>query len=431
MNGPPRPSWSRRLARLALVDITPLRRHRDFRLLFVGRTVSTFGTRITTVAVPFQVYGLTHSSLAVGALGLFQIGPILGLAFLGGALADAHDRRRLVLLSELAFTIMSGILLLNASLPHPQLWILYAVVSVITGLDALQSPSLTALRPRLVAREELAASSAIMGTTDNLSRVIGPAAAGVLISSAGLSSTYLIDMATFVVSLVTLQLMRAVPPPPEAERPSIRRVIEGVRYARSRPDLMGTYLIDMAALFFGIPTALFPAIASHFRGASVLGFLYTAPAVGAFVATVTSGWTGRVHRLGRAIVLAAGCWGLAVLAFGLANRLPLLLLFLALAGAADELSAIFRSTLWNATIPDALRGRLAGIELISYSSGPTLGNVESGVVASLFGVRASIISGGVLCVAGVAGLALALPSLLAYDSRVRVTGALPASERVP
>jgi MFS family permease len=415
------PSRLRRLAQLAVVDITPLRRHRDFRLLFVGRTVSTFGTMITSVAVPFQIYALTHSSLAVGVLGLFEIGPILTLAFLGGALADAHDRRRLVLFTELAFTAMSGVLLLNATLPHPHLWVLYAAVTGITGLDALQSPSLTSLRPRLVDRDELAASSAVMGTTDNLSRIVGPAVAGILIATTGLPSTYGIDVITFVVSLVTLQLMRAVPPPPDAERPSIRRVVEGLRYARSRPELMGTYLIDMVAMFFGIPTALFPAVASHYRGASVLGFLYAAPAVGSFLATATSGWTGRVHRLGLGIVLAAGGWGLAVLGFGLAGALPLLLVFLAVAGAADELSAIFRSTLWNASIPDALRGRLAGIELISYSSGPTLGNVESGVVASLFGVRVSIISGGALCVAGVAGLALALPSLLAYDNRNRIT----------
>lgn len=399
------------------MDITPLCRHRDFRLLFVGRTVTTFGTMITNVAVPFQVYALTHSSLAVGALGLFEIGPILTLAFLGGALADAHDRRRLVLFTEVAFTAMSGVLLLNAALPHPQLWVLYAAITGITSLDALQSPSLTSLRPRLVDREELAASSAIMGTTDNLSRIVGPAVAGILIATTGLPSTYAIDLVTFLVSLVTLQLMRAVPPPPDAERPSIRRVVEGLRYARSRPELMGTYLIDLVAMFFGIPTALFPAIAAQYKGASVLGFLYTAPAIGSFLATATSGWTRRVHRLGRAIAIAAGGWGFAVLGFGLARSLPLLLVFLALAGAADELSAIFRSTLWNATIPDALRGRLAGIELISYASGPTLGNVESGVVASLFSVRASIISGGVLCVAGVAGLALALPSLLAYDNR--------------
>jgi MFS family permease len=418
---PTRPSRLRRLRQLAVVDVTPLRRHREFRLLFVGRTVSTFGTMISSVAVPFQIYALTHSSLAVGLLGLFEIGPILALAFLGGALADAHDRRRLVLFTELALTAMSAVLWLNAALPHPHLWVLYAAITGITALEALQSPSLTALGPRLVDRDELAASIAVMGTTENLSRIVGPALAGILISTTGLPSTYGIDVVTFAVSLVTLQLMQAVPPPPDAERPSIRRVVEGLRYARSRPELMGTYLIDMVAMFFGMPTALFPAIASQYKGAGVLGFLYAAPAVGSFLATVTSGWTGRVHRLGLAVVLAAGCWGLAVLGFGLAGALPLLLVFLALAGAADELSAIFRSVLWNATIPDALRGRLAGIELISYASGPTLGNVESGVVASLFGVRASIISGGVLCVAGVAGLALALPLLLAYDNRVGVT----------
>jgi MFS family permease len=233
----------------------------------------------------------------------------------------------------------------------------------------------------------------------------------------GIASTYAVDIATFAFSLAILARMKAVPPPPDAERPSLRGVVDGVRFARSRPELMGTYLVDINAMFFGMPNALFPAIAVSYGGADVLGLLYTAPAVGAFLATLTSGWAGRIHRHGLAVLWAAGGWGVAILAFGLVHELWLALLFLALAGGADMISGIFRSTIWNTTIPDHLRGRLAGIELISYSSGPTLGNVEAGAVASLTSTRTSIGIGGVLCVAGTLALAVALPAFRRYDDR--------------
>jgi MFS family permease len=212
-------------------------------------------------------------------------------------------------------------------------------------------------------------------------------------------------------------MMRAVPPPPEAEPPSLERILEGLRYAGSRPELMGTYVVDIVAMFFGMPMALFPAVASHLGGAGVLGLLYAAPAVGSLIATVTSGWAARVHRHGAAVCIAAAIWGVGIVGFGLAPNLALALLGLIVAGGADMLSGIFRGTIWNQTIPDHLRGRLAGIEQVSYSTGPLLGNVESGAVASLAGVRASIISGGVLCVAGVAVAILALPAFWRYDNR--------------
>jgi MFS family permease len=219
--------------------------------------------------------------------------------------------------------------------------------------------------------------------------------------------------------------MRAVPPPPGAERPSLRGVVEGFRYAVGRPELVGTYGVDLIAMFFGVPVALFPAFAEEFGGAEVLGLLYAAPALGALVATVTSGWTGRIHRHGMAVVWAAMGWGLAVTAFGFAPNLALALAALALAGGADMISGIFRGTIWNTTIPDHLRGRLAGIEQVSYSAGPLLGNLESGVVAAFAGVRASIVSGGILCVVGVGLAALALPAFRAYDARDHLT-ATPA-----
>jgi len=271
----------RRLARLAAMDVGPLRRHRDFRLLYISRAVSFFGSMITYVAIPYQAYRLTRSSLAVGLLGLTELVPILLFAFVGGALADAWDRRRLVQLTELALAVMSGLLALNALLPHPHLWTLYAVAAAMAGLDALQRPALDALLPRLVERDELTAAGALSSLVSTAGMVAGPALGGVLVATIGLTGAYAVDVATFVVSLAALRLMRAVQPPPDAERPSLRRVMEGLRYARGRPELMGTYLVDIVAMFFGMPTALFPALAPHYGGAGALGLLYAAPSVGA------------------------------------------------------------------------------------------------------------------------------------------------------
>ena len=417
----PEPGRVRAVLRLAAIDFGPLRRHRDFRLLFVGMGVSNFGSMITYVALPYQVFQLTGSSLAVGLMSLAELGPLLVTSFVGGALADAFDRRRLVQLAELMLAVCAGVLALNSWLWDPRVWILFVVGAAMAGLDGIQRPPLDALIPRLVDRDELIAASALDSFRANLGWVAGPAVAGVLIAVLGLPLTYLIDVATFGVSLVALGLMRAVPPPPGAERPSLSGIVESFRYAMGRPELVGTYGVDMIAMFFGIPIALFPAFAEEFGGAGALGLLYAAPSVGALLATATSGWTGRIHRHGLAVCWAAAGWGVAITALGFAPNLALALLALTLAGAADMVSGIFRTTIWNTTIPDHLRGRLAGIEQVSYSSGPLLGNLESGVVAAFAGVRASIVSGGVLCVAGVAVAALALPAFRRYDARDHLT----------
>ncbi len=403
---------------LATVDVTPLRRHRDFRLLFVGRLVSFFGSMITSVAVPFQVYQLSHSVLLVGALGLAELATLLAFAFLGGALADARDRRNMVLGSEAALMVCSLALAANALLPHPFLWLIFVVAALWGALDALQRPSLDAMLPRLVERQELAAAAALGNIRGTLGMIAGPALGGVLVAVAGLPVTYGVDVATFVIGLGCLYLMRAVPPPVDAERPSLRRVVEGIRYAGSRPELIGTYVVDIVAMFFGMPMALFPAIAQGLGGPKVLGLLYAAPAVGAFLFSLTSGWTARVHRHGMGVIAAATIWGLAIIGFGLIPGLIAALVFLALAGAADAMSGVFRQLIWNLTIPDSLRGRLASIELLSYSVGPSLGNFEAGGVASLFSIRVSIVSGGVLCVVGCVLCAIALPAFRRYDERV-------------
>jgi MFS family permease len=288
---------------------------------------------------------------------------------------------------------------------------------ILAALYGLLRPSLDAMVPRLVTKEELPAASALDGFYGTLGSIAGPALAGVIIAAAGLSTAYAIDAATYGVSLLALWFMRAMPPPPEAPPVSLRSIAEGIRYARSRQELLGTYGVDIIAMFFGMPMALFPAIAKQFGGAGVLGLLYAAPAVGSLLATATSGWVKRVHRHGLAVILAAATWGVGVIVFGFAPSLPVALGALVVAGGADMVSGIFRSTIWNQTIPDRLRGRLAGIEQVSYTSGPLLGNLEAGVVASVTSVRFSVVSGGVLCVVGVALAAVLLPVFRRYDAR--------------
>jgi MFS family permease len=410
---PPKTPWYR----LATVDITPLRRHRDLRLLLAWRLVSFFGSMITYTAVPYQLYQLTHSVVVVGALGLVELAGILAFALLGGALADARDRRAMVLVTEAALMATSLALVGNALLRQPQAWLLFLMVGAAAALDSIQRPSLAATIPRLVDREELVATNAVASLTTTAGMIAGPALAGILLAVIGVPATYAVDVATFIVGLACLWFMRAVPPPLDSKPPSLRRVAEGLRYARSRPELIGTYAVDIIAMFFGMPNALFPAIAQGFGGPGVLGLMYSAPAAGAFLFSATSGWTSRVTRHGMGVLVAAMVWGLAIIGFGLVPGLAAALVFLAIAGAADMMSGIYRGTIWNQTIPDSLRGRLASIELLSFSIGPTLGNFESGVVASLFSIRASIVSGGVLCVAGCLLAAVALPAFRAYDAR--------------
>ena len=413
----------RRLLRLAVVDVGPLRRHRDFRLLLFGRGVSFLGSMVTYVAIPYQVFHLSGSSLLVGLLGLAELGPLLLTAFLGGALADAFDRRRLVQLTELALAGASGVLVLNAAF-SPRVWVLFVVAAVMAALDGLQRPSLEALEPRLVERDELPTAGALSSLVLTAGMIGGPALGGGLIAVIGLPATYGFDVATFVVSLGALRLMRAVPPPSGAERPSLRGIAEGFRYARGRPELLGTYGVDMVAMFFGMPNALFPALAAELGGgATLLGLLYAAPAVGSLLATATSGWIARVKRHGAAVCIAAAGWGAGIVVVGLAPGVVLALAGLVVAGFADMVSGIFRGTIWNQTIPDRLRGRLAGIEQVSYSSGPLLGNVEAGVVAAIAGVRTSIVAGGVLCIVGVGVAAALLPAFRRYEAAPVASGA--------
>jgi MFS family permease len=388
------------------------------------------GSMITFVALPYQVYRLTHSSLLVGLLGMTELVPLVLAGLAGGLLADAIDRRRLIVVMECGGLAVAIVLTLNAATWH-QAWLLFVLAALGAGFAGLQRPALEALVPVLVGRDDLAAAAALAGLLGSVAQIAGPLLGGGLITAGGLPVAYLGDAASCLVALIAFAGLGTTPPAADQIRPGLRSLREGLSYARSRPELLGTYLIDMSAMFFGAPYAVFPAYAAGVGGPAVLGMLYAAPAVGAAVVNLSAGWTGQVRRHGRAIVLAACAWGAAIMAFGLAPGLWWGLAALAAAGGADMISGIFRMTMWNQTIPARLRGRLAGLEMISYTTGEPLGNVESGLVASLTGsVRFAIVSGGILCIAGAAVVVAALPLLWRYDARGD-TGAGPEPPEDP
>jgi MFS family permease len=408
-----------RAARRAAPDLSPLRRAPEFRRLYAGQAASFAGSMITYVALPYQAYQLTRSSLVVGLLSVAELVPLVIAALVGGALADAADRRRLILGAEVASLAVAAALALNAAAWH-QVGLLFVLAVIGAFAAGMQRPSLDALVPLLVAREDLTAAASLSGLLGNGAQVLGPLLGGTLIAAAGLPAAYLADAASCLAGLVMFARLRSFPPAPEADRPSLRGVAEGLRYVRGRPEILGTYLIDIAAMFFGAPYALFPAVAARLGGAFALGFLYAAPGAGALLVSATGGWAGHVHRHGRAIALAVAGWGLAIAAFGLAPGLWWAVAALAAAGAADMVSGIFRMTMWNQTIPARLRGRVAGLEMISYTTGEPAGGLESGLVASLTGsVRIAVVSGGLACLAGAAAVTLALPALWRYDARAR------------
>ncbi|MCC9310570.1 MFS transporter [Kitasatospora sp. RB6PN24] len=407
----------RALLRSLRPDLAPWRSSRDFRLLWLSGCVTSFGSFLTYVAVPMQIKDITGSSFAVGLVGAFELVPLVVFGLWGGALADALDRRRLVLFSEAGLGLLACLLLLNALLPTPLLWPVYLVSALVAAADGLQRPALESLVPRIVAHHQLTAAFALNSLYRNVASVAGPALAGVVVAFSGVQTAYALDVLTFVGSLLLLARIRAVPPPTGAERPSVRAVLIGVRYAWSRKDLLGTYAIDTCAMLFAYPVAVFPFLASELGANWALGPMYAASAAGALLVGATSGWTSRVHRHGRLLVAAALGWGAAMALAGLAGSAWLVLLGLALAGGADEISGIARSTMWNQSIPDEVRGRMAGVELLSYSVGPQLGQVRAGTMAGVVGVRAAVWSGGLGCVVAVLAVTASLPSLLRYDHR--------------
>jgi MFS family permease len=403
------------------MDLTPLRQSRDYRIIFFSGVITYLGSMITYVALPFQVAQLTDSYLAVGLIGLVELAPLIIFGLYGGALADSIDRRVLVLATELGALLLVSLLLINALLPEPKLWVLYVVAVLLAANNGLQRPSLDAMTPRLVPHDQLAAAGALNTIKWNLGSIVGPAIGGLLLTAGGAASAYAFDVVSFAVSLLLLWRLRSVKPLASTEeKPTLRHIVGGMRYAASRRDLLGTYSVDLIAMIFAFPYALFPFLAIELGAPWALGLLYAASAMGGLAVTFTSGWVPRVNRHGRAVVFGALLWGAGMAFVGLTSSLWWVLFFLALAGAGDMVSGIFRGLIWNQTIPDEMRGRMAGIEMLSYSIGPQLGQVRSSAAASLTSLRMSFVTGGLMCIAGVAIAAFTMPSLWQYDVRKSV-----------
>jgi MFS family permease len=412
------PAMARPPRHRLLADLTPLRVSRDFRLLFTGSAVSYLGRQLTVVAIPFQVFTITGSSLAVGMIGLATIVPLVTLSLAGGAIADAVDRRKLLLVTQLLSAATSAGLALNAGSSSPRLWPIYVLAALSAGLAGVDLPARNAVIPRLVGRELFPSAAALGQIQFQVGQVAGPALAGVIISQVSLAAAYWIDVASFGAAVIAVLLIAPQPPEGGGTRASLSSVAEGLRYVKGRRLLLGTFLIDIDAMVFGMPRALFPALGTGFfgGGAATVGLLYAAPGAGALVGAMLTGWVGGVRRQGRAVIIAVIVWGAAIAGFGLVPWLPAGLFLLALAGAADVVSAVFRNTILQLSVPDGLRGRLSSVHIAVVTGGPQLGDAEAGAVAALTSPRVSVVSGGVACILGVAALVRWVPDLARYDA---------------
>jgi MFS family permease len=411
-----RSSWPARLAAKLAPDLAPIRHSREYRFLYGGQAANQVAMMICFVALPFQAYSISHSSLVVGLLSFVEVVPVLLAGLLGGALADAVERRKLIVTAQVTSALSIAGLAANA-LTVRQLWLVFVLAALLTASNGIQRPSVEVLVPKLIPHEDLPGASALSALLGTLANTAGPLIGGGLLV-AGLPVAFSVATGVCVLALVPFTRMRQHAPEADAERPSLRGMADGLRYARSRPDLLGTYLIDIGAMLFGAPYAVFPQIAAGLGGPAVLGLLFAAPGFGSLAVSLTSSWIRHVHHHGRGIAFAVCGWGIAIAAFGFAPNLPLAVLALAAAGGSDSVSGLFRMTMWNQSIPARVRGRMAGLEMISYSTGEPIGNLEAGAVATLTGsVRIAVVSGGLLSVLGAAIVSLALPALWRYDSR--------------
>ncbi len=373
------------------------------------------GSMITYVALPFQLKELTGSYLAVGLLGVVEIVPLIVFGLYGGVLADSVDRKKMVWATEAGALVLVLVLLGNSLLGSPKTLAIYIVAALFAVVDGLQRPSMDAMLPRLVSHQDLPAASALLSLRWQLGVIVGPTLGGIIFSTMSVSAGFCVDIATYLLSLLFLARVRSIPPSKEAEKPSLAALLDGVKYAFKRQDLLGTYIIDLAAMTLAMPMALYPFWADDLGAPWALGFFYAAITVGSVFVTLTSGWTRTYRFHGRAVILAAMGWGLAIAASGLSNSLVLVLICLTIAGAFDMVSALFRGNIWNQTIPDELRGRLAGIELLSYSVGPLAGQLRAASMAAATSLSFSVTSGGLMCVVVVGFLAIFLPKMWKYD----------------
>ena len=396
-----------------LADITPLRRHRHFRQLWLGQTVSGTGSQLTLVAVAYQAYQLTHSTLVVGLIGTAQILPLILGAVWGGTIADAVNRKTVLVLAQLAMAASSAGLVVNAALGHPQVWPLFVCTSASAAFQGLDWPARRAALPMLVPAEDLTGAIALQTMVQQLAFVVGPAIAGVAIAGLGLSAVYGIDVASFGVALAVALALPSLVPAGGGTPFGVRSTVEGLSYVRRHRLLAATYLIDLNAMVFGMPRAVFPALATEVFGAGpgVVGLLFAAPGAGALIGSFFTGWCSGVRHQGRAIAVCVALWGSSIALFGIIPVLWVALVLLAIAGAADVISAIFRQAVQQRAVPDELQGRLSGTFFAVVAGGPRLGDAETGVAATIGGPQFAVWSGGLACVAGVGVLLWRIPEL--------------------
>ncbi len=432
MPAPPPPTEPRRgrslrrlLGRVA-VDVSPLRGSRDFRLLTVGSFITNLGTQATLVALPYQVYVQTRSPLLTGLLGAVELLPIAVMSLYGGALADRVDRRRLLLVDQLALVAVSAALGAGALAGHPPLGLLYALAGLLAGFGAIQNVARSAIVPNVVRTGELRAALALTFGLYQLTMVIGPMVGGALIALFGISTAYLVDAASCFGMTAAVLALTPQPPHGAGEHPAIARSIrDGLSFVFSERALLGSFCIDLAAMTFGMPRTLFPVLSLtvYHTGAAGTGALFAAVSAGATVAALTTGWLQRVRRLGRVVIWAVLVWGAGIALAGLVTTLWAALGLLALAGAADSISAVCRSTINQTVTPDAMRGRMSAAFSLVVTSGPRLGDIESGAVASLATPRFSVFSGGIGCVISALLVVKAFPALAEYDAERAVADA--------
>jgi len=389
------------------VDVSPLRASRNFRFLFFGQVVSLLGSNLTVVAVPYQVYRQTHSSLWVGMASLIQLPFLIAGALWGGALGDRIDQRTLMIVSSLFQGAVSIGLALNALSAHGHFALLLSLAAVAAGAAGFVSPLRMATIPRLLKSDQWVAAYSLNQIAVNTAAVAGPAFAGVLLASVSLSACYWIDALTFALLAVATMFMSALKPTGEHSGIAMLRAIaDGFRYVRRHATAQAVYLADLNATVFGLPRALFPAVALtlYHGGPRLLGLLYAAPGAGAIVMAVMTGWVARVHRQGRLVIVVVMIWGGAMALFGLVHVIWIGLTCLAVAGATDVISTVLRNAILQNAITDEFRSRISSIQMAVVTGGPRLGDVESGVVASLVSTEFSIVSGGVVCILGALAL---------------------------
>ena len=400
-----------------LINIQPLKQYRDYRLLFFGQMISFLGSMVSYVAVPYQVYALTKDNWLVGMLGLVQLLPVLFFGILGGTYADRLNRRQLLLVSECVMSLLILALAINAMRATPSVTLIFVLIALFQAVLGFHRPAMEALTQKLVDKKDYAAVGALGSFRYTFGAILGPALGGALIAHTGVAGAYIFDFASFLGAFIALYFMQRTPNPDKRAHSPWSDAVEGMRYAVSKPELVGTYVIDIVTMVFAFPVALFPAMSENWGGASAAGMLFSAIAVGSLLMTLFSGWTSHVSHHGRAVVIAATFWAIFIVGLGQATSLWVALLFLALAGAADMMSGLFRGIIWNESVPNELRGRLSGIEMISYMSGPLLGNARAGWMAARSSVPWSITMGGVICTLAVIATACCLPKFWRYTSR--------------